>query len=145
MPSSDVPEALVFRPTRAEWEDPFTYIANVVRKGAEKFGIAKIVPPAWWSVPFEFDEDGVKLPCQRLLVHHMYNRETSASEKEFWTSYDAWFDVAGGKLKKRPTFYGQDVDLYRLYRAVIKRGGYEKVTENKIWKEIFLELEVSLL
>ena len=40
----ELPEAPVFRPTAAEFEDPLAYIAKVQARGAQA-GIAKIVPP----------------------------------------------------------------------------------------------------
>lgn len=142
MQSSNVPEAPIFRPTVEEWKQPLAYISNVVRKKAENLGIAKVVPPQPWNAPFQLDEKHVRLPCQLLMVHHLYNRDSTAAEKQFWADYNACLEVSGARLKKRPTYLGQDVDLYRLYRAVRKRGGYQTVTEDKAWKDILWDLQV---
>ena len=47
----DLPEAPVFYPTLAEFQDPHRYIDSV-REIGEKAGIIKIVPPAEWVSPF---------------------------------------------------------------------------------------------
>lgn len=53
-PDFRVPDCPVFRPSPAEWAgDPFAYIRGVVAAGAQgNAGIAKIVPPPGWRVPF---------------------------------------------------------------------------------------------
>ena len=35
-----------------------------------------------------------------------------------------------------PVLYGQKINVFKLYSAVVKRGGYEVVTEEKRWKEV---------
>ncbi|OWM80521.1 AT-rich interactive domain-containing protein 5-like [Punica granatum] len=37
---------------------------------------------------------------------------------------------------KGPKFYKEDVNLLKLYRAVIKLGGYEQVTSCKLWRQV---------
>ena len=34
---------------------------------------------------------------------------------------------------------GKELDFYRLYKAVCRRGGAEAVSNNKLWKEIVNE------
>jgi hypothetical protein len=49
-----VPECPTFHPSPEEWDsDPLVYIRNVVAPQAQaQAGIAKVVPPASWRVPF---------------------------------------------------------------------------------------------
>ena len=49
-----VPDCPTFRPSWQEWAgDPFAYIRSVIAVGAQGHsGIAKIVPPPGWVVPF---------------------------------------------------------------------------------------------
>lgn len=47
----DLPEAPVFYPTMAEFQDPHRYIDSI-REIGEKAGIIKIVPPKEWNSPF---------------------------------------------------------------------------------------------
>lgn len=50
-PQVDLTEAPTFRPSREEFADPFTYIANIAEQFVKQ-GIAKIVPPKGaWAVP----------------------------------------------------------------------------------------------
>ena len=35
-----------------------------------------------------------------------------------------------------PIMYGQKINTYKLYCAVMKRGGYDDVTQNKKWREV---------
>lgn len=37
---------------------------------------------------------------------------------------------------------GKELDLYKLYRSVIQRGGSHRVSNNKLWKEIVNEFEI---
>jgi [histone H3]-trimethyl-L-lysine4 demethylase len=141
--SSDVPEAPTFRPTSEEWRDPLAYISQIVRRQAEAVGMAKVVPPSSWAPVFQLEPRRVRFPCQLLMVHHLYNRESSAAEKQFWERYNAWRGATGGKLRKQPTFAGQEIDIYRLYRVVSKRGGYQKVTDDKAWRDVVSALQVS--
>jgi len=45
--------------------------------------------------------------------------------------------------RKKPVFNEQEVDLYRLYRVVEKRGGYDAISERKSWKEVAEALEIA--
>jgi hypothetical protein len=49
----------------------------------------------------------------------------------------------GKAPKKPPSFGGREVDLYKMYRAVAKRGGYAAVTEEKKWKDVVRVLQVG--
>ncbi|XP_039035119.1 AT-rich interactive domain-containing protein 6-like isoform X2 [Hibiscus syriacus] len=37
---------------------------------------------------------------------------------------------------KHPKFYKEDLNLLKLWRAVIKSGGYEQVTSSKLWRQV---------
>lgn len=120
------------------------YIA-FVRRHAEAAGIAKIIPPQGsWEPDFTFDKKR-KVPTKLLSVHQLQTKDTSAAVKHFWEDYNAFLDASGSnKPKKKPTFIGQEIDLYALYRVTMKRGGYHKVSEDKTWKEIVAALQVSV-
>lgn len=118
------------------------YIA-FVRRHAEAAGIAKIIPPQGsWEPDFTFDKKR-KVPTKLLSVHQLQTKDTSAAVKHFWEDYNAFLDASGSnKPKKKPTFIGQEIDLYALYRVTMKRGGYHKVSEDKTWKEIVAALQI---
>jgi ARID/BRIGHT DNA binding domain len=43
---------------------------------------------------------------------------------------------------KVPSLGGRELDLCKLYKAVISRGGSHRVSNNKLWKEIVNEFEI---
>lgn len=43
---------------------------------------------------------------------------------------------------KVPQIGGKELDLHALYLAVIKRGGAENVSNNKLWKDIVNEFDL---
>jgi histone demethylase JARID1 len=49
-------EAPTYRPTTEQFKDPVQYI-NSIREEAQKYGIAKIVPPDSWKMPFAIDTE----------------------------------------------------------------------------------------
>uniref|UniRef100_A0A1A9W235 ARID domain-containing protein n=1 Tax=Glossina brevipalpis TaxID=37001 RepID=A0A1A9W235_9MUSC len=51
-----------------------------------------------------------------------------------------YMDDRGTPLNKVPSIQNRDVDLYRLFRAVQKRGGYNRVTAQNQWKSIAIRL-----
>lgn len=51
-----------------------------------------------------------------------------------------YMDDRGTPLNKVPSIQSRDVDLYRLFRAVQKRGGYNRVTAQNQWKSIAIRL-----
>ena len=59
--------AQVFRPTEEEFKDPLGYIAKI-RPIAEKYGIAKVIPPKAWKPTFCLDMNTFKFTprVQRL-------------------------------------------------------------------------------
>lgn len=43
---------------------------------------------------------------------------------------------------KVPQIAGRELDLYKLYTSVIRRGGYERVSTLKLWREIVNEFKL---
>lgn len=43
---------------------------------------------------------------------------------------------------KVPSIGGRELDLCRFFKAVILRGGSQRVSSNKLWKEIVNEFEI---
>lgn len=54
-----------------------------------------------------------------------------------------YMDDRGTPLNKGPSIVNKDVDLYRLFRAVQKLNGYNKVTGQSQWKQIATRLGYS--
>ena len=43
---------------------------------------------------------------------------------------------------KVPQIAGRELDLYKLYTSIIRRGGYDRVTTLKLWREIVNEFKL---
>ncbi|KAK0181893.1 hypothetical protein PV327_000077 [Microctonus hyperodae] len=55
-----------------------------------------------------------------------------------------FMDDRGTPINNCPMIGNEDIDLYRLFRAVYKLGGYNRVTNQNQWKSITRRLGISL-
>lgn len=62
--------------------------------------------------------------------------EPTEEKDHFVAQLYKYMDDRGTPLNKGPSIVNKDVDLYRLYRAVQKLGGYNRVTTQNQWKQI---------
>ncbi|KAJ6638025.1 AT-rich interactive domain-containing protein 4B [Pseudolycoriella hygida] len=74
-----------------------------------------------------------------------YESDTSDDEPReekdhFVAQLYKYMDDRGTPLNKGPSITNKDVDLYRLFRAVQKLGGYNRVTTQSQWKQIATRL-----
>ena len=138
---SEVP---IFRPSVEEWKDPLKYLSSL-RVQVQPVGMAKIVLPSSnsWEPPFSIDRKKTKFMTKLQRIHELKSRDSVADAKEFWAAYISFQESTGSKTKRKPLFNGQEIDLYKLFRLVTKRGGYKDVCAAKRWKEIVAALEVS--
>ncbi|XP_012086902.1 lysine-specific demethylase 5B isoform X2 [Jatropha curcas] len=134
--SVHVPPAPVYYPSEEEFKDPLEYIYKI-RAEAEKYGICKIVPPKSWSPPFALNLDGFNFPTKTQAIHQLQARPASCDSKTFELEYKRFLeDHCGKKLKKRVIFEGEELDLCKLFNAVKRFGGYDKVVKEKKWGEV---------
>ena len=142
-----IPEAPVFRPTAAEFQDPIAYI-TAIRPKAEAVGICRIIPPSDWRPPFALDRQrlqfATKLQDLSLLSGHSrlahafdlrvrrfrFRRGSPLPRGPLpeWT-----LQLGRRSVRLRP-------DLYRVHRAVHRHGGYEQVLAQGKWSAVGLEL-----
>lgn len=66
--------------------------------------------------------------------------EPTEEKDHFVAQLYKYMDDRGTPLNKVPSIINKDVDLYRLYRAVQKLGGYNRVTSQNQWKQIAIRL-----
>lgn len=66
--------------------------------------------------------------------------EPTEEKDHFVAQLYKYMDDRGTPLNKGPSIINKDVDLYRLYRAVQKLGGYNRVTSQNQWKQIAIRL-----
>ncbi len=132
-------EAPTFYPSEHEFKNPLAYIASI-RPEAEQFGACKIVPPAGCSPRFALDRKGLRFKTRVQSVHEL--QERSNAEEEFLEQYHAWLKLVRRTWKGSPILNGREVDLYKLHNIVRRRGGYQKISDSKTWKEVCRILQV---
>ncbi|XP_010934762.1 lysine-specific demethylase JMJ17 [Elaeis guineensis] len=131
-----LPQAPVFYPTEEEFKDPLEFIYKI-RPQAEPFGICRIVPPKSWNPPFALDRDAFSFPTKTQDIHHLQARPPSCDPKTFDLEYGRFLeDHLGKKQKRRVVFEGDELDLCRLFNAVKRYGGYDKVCKEKRWGDV---------
>ena len=53
-----------------------------------------------------------------------------------------FYNLQGKDSFKHPIVSGKNLDLYKLYKEVIRLGGYQAVLENKLWKDVVTILDL---
>ncbi|XVF13135.1 hypothetical protein REPUB_Repub08aG0182000 [Reevesia pubescens] len=135
--SLNIPSGPVYYPSEEEFRDPLEYICKI-RPEAEPYGICKIVPPKNWNPPFALNLDSFTFPTKTQAIHQLQARPASCDSKTFELEYNRFLEGhCGKKLKKRVVFEGEELDLCKLFNAVRRYGGYDKVVKDKKWGEVF--------
>jgi [histone H3]-trimethyl-L-lysine4 demethylase len=139
----NLPAAATFRPTTEEFQDPLRYIASI-RAIAEPYGLAKIVPPEGWSPPCVINKDTFKFPTRVQSVHELQDRSQNIHvQQAFLSDYETFLASRGRSFKGNPSFGDREIDLYKLFKVVEKRGGHKAVTNEKQWNEVCRVLQVQ--
>ncbi|XWS48929.1 hypothetical protein CRYUN_Cryun13aG0119400 [Craigia yunnanensis] len=133
----NIPSGPVYYPSEEEFRDPLEYIYKI-RPEAEPYGICKIVPPNNWKPPFALNVDSFTFPTKTQAIHQLQARPASCDSKTFELEYNRFLEGhCGKKLKKRVVFEGEELDLCKLFNAVRRFGGYDKVVKDKNWGDVF--------
>ncbi|KAK6935388.1 JmjN domain [Dillenia turbinata] len=133
----NIPSGPVYYPTEDEFKDPLEFIYKI-RPEAEQFGICRIVPPKSWKPPFALDLNSFTFPTKTQAIHQLQARVAACDPKTFELEYTRFLeDHCGKKSRKRVVFEGEDLDFCRLFNAVKRYGGYDKVVKEKKWGEVF--------
>ncbi|KAG6685054.1 hypothetical protein I3843_12G093300 [Carya illinoinensis] len=134
--SLNIPSGPVYYPTQDEFRDPLEYIYKI-RPEAEPYGICKIVPPESWKPPFALNCDSFTFPTKTQAIHQLQARPAASDSKTFELEYNRFLeDHSGKKLRKKVVFEGEELDLCKLFNAVKRYGGYNKVVKEKKWGEV---------
>eukprot|EP00803_Ostreobium_quekettii_P005497 evm.model.scf_1.21 EVM.evm.TU.scf_1.21 scf_1:357513-369896(+) len=137
--------APVFTPTEEAFSDPLAYISSL-REAAEPCGICRIVPPAGWKPPFCLDPEKVKFRTRAQVVNHLGGRRGDTREEQiFWADFGRFNQGMGRPLPRNPILGGREVDLCRLCKAVCVRGGYDRVTADRQWRDVARAIQVHLM
>lgn len=130
------PEAPVFSPTEAEFQEPLVYI-DKIRPIAEKFGICKIKPPANWQPPFTVDVDKLKFTPR---IQRLNELEAKTRIKLNFLDQIAKFWELQGSSLKIPMVEKRALDLYTLHRLVENEGGFVHATNGRKWAKIAVHM-----
>ncbi|KAF5175251.1 Lysine-specific demethylase 5b [Thalictrum thalictroides] len=133
----NIPQGPTYYPTEDEFQDPLKFIFKI-RPEAEPYGVCKIVPPNSWKPTFALDLDKFTFPTKTQAIHQLQARAAACDPDTFELEYNRFLeDHCGKKLRRRVIFEGEDLDLCKLFNAVKRYGGYDKVVKDKKWGEVF--------
>nr|XP_029118675.1 AT-rich interactive domain-containing protein 5 isoform X1 [Elaeis guineensis] len=77
-------------------------------------------------------------PKQSFTFDHYIDGDDSGTEEEqaaFIKELENFFRERGMEFKP-PKFYGEGLNCLKLWRAVTKLGGYDRVTSCKLWRQV---------
>ncbi|KAF9600058.1 hypothetical protein IFM89_002531 [Coptis chinensis] len=132
----NIPQGPTFYPNEEEFEDPLKFIYKI-RPEAEPYGVCKIVPPKNWKPPFALDLDKFTFPTKTQAIHQLQVRSAACDPDTFELEYNRFLEQhCGKKLRRRVVFEEDDLDLCKLFNAVKRYGGYDKVVKDKKWGEV---------
>ena len=61
----------------------------------------------------------------------------------FWKQLKESLERHGNPIKMLPRLDGKQIDMFTLYRRVVRMGGHKKVTADGKWGEVADDLKVS--
>ncbi|KAH7134986.1 PLU-1-like protein-domain-containing protein, partial [Dendryphion nanum] len=133
-------EAPTYRPTAEEFKDPLQYIAKI-REEAQRFGIAKIVPPDSWNPAFAVDTERFHFKTRRQELNSIEGG--TRANLNYLDQLSKFHKQHGNNLTRFPSVDKRPLDLYKLKKAVETRGGFDRVCKQKKWAEIGRDLGYS--
>lgn len=133
--SLSIPPGPVYYPTEDEFGDPLEFIYRI-RAEAEPYGICKIVPPKSWKPPFALNLDSFTFPTKTQAIHQLQARPAACDSKTFELEYNRFLEDHCGKKLRKVVFEGEELDLCKLFNAVKRYGGYDKVVKDKKWGDV---------
>eukprot|EP01135_Chromosphaera_perkinsii_P006696 Nk52_evm10s559 gene=Nk52_evmTU10s559 len=130
----------VFHPSEEEFQNPMTYIKKIKEVG-EQYGICKIIPPEGWVPPFAIDVHSFTFGTRIQRLNELEG--SSRLKVTFFDSLKEFCDMRGIRLEKIPRLGRVYLDLYKLNKEVLKRGGYYAVCRSTQWATIGKSLGLS--
>ena len=115
------------------------YVSGLALKRCEQ-----VVPPAGWAPPFAIDSQQFRFRTRIQSVNELQHTvDHAAALESFNRDYHGWLRSQGKPVKRPPQLAGEELDLAKLHRIVTRRGGYDRVCEKRLWKEVARIMQVS--
>ncbi|XP_058456622.1 AT-rich interactive domain-containing protein 4B-like isoform X2 [Malaya genurostris] len=99
--------------------------------------------PPHWDREVLFGMAGSCSDSEQEVETDSSDDEPTEEKDHFVAQLYKFMDDRGTPLNKVPSIINRDVNLYRLFRAVQKLNGYNRVTSQNQWKQIALRLGFS--
>lgn len=136
----EIPDGPTFFPTVEEFEgNPLHYIEKI-RPAAQKYGIAKIVPPRGWNPPFCVDMNSTKRFSTKEQLLHRLQEGISFGDGEEYTVAE-YQSVASHKSKEWKAKYYPDHDVLKNIRDYSSSDEKKQDAESKLMTPENLERE----
>ncbi|KAI9464290.1 jumonji superfamily protein [Russula earlei] len=123
----------VFYPTPEQFKDPMSYIREISSQ-AQEFGIAKIVPPETWHMPFVTDTEKFRFTTRLQRLNSI--EASSRAKINFLEQLYRFHQQQGNTRVSVPTINNKPMDLWLLRKKVQELGGYDAVTKGKKWADL---------
>ncbi|KAH0258296.1 PLU-1-domain-containing protein, partial [Aureobasidium melanogenum] len=106
-----------------------------------KYGIAKIIPPEGWQMPFAIDTSRFHFRVRRQELNSVEGG--TRANLNYLDQLSKFHRQHGTNLNRFPSVDKRPLDLYKLKKAVEARGGFDRVCKLKKWAEIGRDLGYS--
>eukprot|EP01112_Ceratiomyxa_fruticulosa_P013873 TRINITY_DN392_c2_g2_i1.p1 TRINITY_DN392_c2_g2~~TRINITY_DN392_c2_g2_i1.p1 ORF type:complete len:292 (+),score=65.62 TRINITY_DN392_c2_g2_i1:44-877(+) len=99
--------------------------------------------PSYPSSPSEQEENEIpqQSPDRTVYPSSRHSGVLEDGQQEFLNRLFKFMSDRGSPIEKIPVFDHKELDLFQLYKAVISRGGLEKIIEQKLWRHITSDLK----
>ncbi|TID29724.1 hypothetical protein CANINC_001642 [Pichia inconspicua] len=131
------PSIPVLRPTVDEFENIYAYLDSIKEIG-KKFGAVKVIPPTELVPKFSISLESFWIKTTRQLWNSSCDELNARTE--FYTQLKELLRGKKLPLNKLPCIDKRSIDLYRLFRIVNLRGGFQSCCNDKLWAQIGREL-----
>jgi len=126
-------ECPTFYPTMEQFADPMKYISSIGPEGRQ-YGIAKIVPPEGWRMPFTLPTDKFRF---KTRLQRLNSLEAASRAKVNFLEQLSMFHKQQGDAKATiPIIERRTVDLWRLRKEVNRVGGVLTLDRTDGWADV---------
>jgi len=104
------------------------------------------ISPSWPNTPTSPSAKRLlqsRSPARFDQLSKLYDLSEDDERRTFLDKYLAFMSVNGTPITKVPIVCKQPLDLYRLFRAVLMRGGLQEVMKKKQFREVLKSIDLA--